>query len=145
MSLALSPLRCFPHRRARAVGRKAQRIPPVSGCLWSLPAGDAEFSSSRHAIKAQFARAIPAVEYLSPRWQKKGERGIWQRRLREHAIRDERDFERRADYIPFNPVKHGLVRTVGEWPYSSFHRYVRRGLCIAEWAAGEEMGGVEFE
>jgi hypothetical protein len=50
---------------------------------------------------------------------------------REHTIRDERDFERHVDYIRFNPVKHGLVARVRDWPYSSFHRYVRRGLLAA--------------
>jgi len=28
-----------------------------------------------------------------------------------HAIRDDADFERRVDYIRFNPVKHGYVKT----------------------------------
>ena len=26
------------------------------------------------------------------------------------------------DYCPINPVKHGLVGRVSDWPYSSFHR-----------------------
>ncbi|OGA06090.1 MAG: transposase [Betaproteobacteria bacterium RIFCSPLOWO2_02_64_14] len=120
-------------------------LPDHLHCIWTLPAGDADFSSRWHAIKARFARAIPVGERLSPRRQKKGERGIWQRRFWEHVIRDERDFERHADYIHFNPVKHGLVPTVGEWPYSSFHRYVRRGLYPADWAAGEEIRGLDFE
>jgi putative transposase len=58
-----------------------------------------------------------------------GERGIWQRRFWEHAIRDEVDFARHVDYIHFNPVKHGYVLRVRDWPYSSFHRFVRQGLC----------------
>ena len=49
-------------------------------------------------------------------------------------IRNERDFERHVDYVHFNPVKHGLVSLVPEWPYSSFHRYVRRGVLPADWA-----------
>jgi putative transposase len=39
----------------------------------------------------------------------RGERGIWQRRYREHTIRDDRDFAAHMDYAHFNPVKHGLV------------------------------------
>jgi hypothetical protein len=31
-----------------------------------------------------------------------------------------------------NPLKHGLVRRVGDWPYSSFHRDVRAGLFEAK-------------
>jgi REP element-mobilizing transposase RayT len=41
---------------------------------------------------------------------KKGERGIWQRRLWEHIIQDERDYERPGDYIYDNPVKHGHTK-----------------------------------
>jgi putative transposase len=120
-------------------------LPDHLHCIWTLPEGDADFSSRWHSIKAQFARAMPAGERLSLRRQKKGERGIWQRRFWEHVIRDERDFERHADYIHFNPVKHGLVRSVGEWPYSSFHRYVRRGLYPDDWAAGDEVRSLDLE
>ncbi len=63
-------------------------LPDHLHCIWTLPAGEADFSSRRHAIKARFARAIPAGEQLSPWRQNKGERGIWQRRFREQVIRD---------------------------------------------------------
>ena len=58
---------------------------------------------------------------------------LWQRRFWEHTIRDDGDFERHVDYVHFNPVKHGLVARVCDWPYSSFHRYVRRGLLPQDW------------
>ena len=35
------------------------------------------------------------------------------------------DFERHVDYIHYNPVKHGHVKQVIEWPYSTFHRDVK--------------------
>ena len=54
---------------------------------------------------ARFAAQIPGGERLSVRRRKKGERGIWQRRFWEHAIRDEGDYERHVDYIHYNPVK----------------------------------------
>jgi putative transposase len=38
-----------------------------------------------------------------------------------------------VDYIHFNPVKHGLVESVAQWPHSSFHRYVAAGLYPADW------------
>ena len=52
----------------------------------------------------------------------------------EKYIRDERDFERHVDYIHFNPVKHGLVARVRDWPHSSFHRDVRAKLFPQDWA-----------
>ena len=63
----------------------------------------------------------------------KGERGLWQRRYWEHLIRDDRDFERHADYIHYNPLKHNHVKRVADWPYSSFHRYVRLGALPVDW------------
>ena len=53
---------------------------------------------------------------------------MWQRRYWEHQIRDDRDFRNHINYIHFNPVKHGYVWRVGDWPYSSFHRLVRLGV-----------------
>jgi len=64
-----------------------------------------------------------------------GERGTWQRRFREHAIRDRRDFDAHLDYIHFNTVKHGWMSRVADWPPSSFHRTVRSGWYPLEWAA----------
>jgi len=59
-----------------------------------------------------------------------------------HTLRDERDFAHHVDYIHFNPVKHGLVSRVPDWPHSSFHRYVRRGSLPADWGGlGEESAG----
>jgi putative transposase len=84
-------------------------------------------------IKAQFSRRIESGERLSASRCKHRERGIWQRRYWEHMIRDERDLRNRIDYIHFNPVKHGLVARVADWPYSSFHRFVRQGRLPADW------------
>jgi len=44
--------------------------------------------------------------------------------------------QRHIDYVHINPVKHGLVERVMEWPYSSFHRCVLRGELPADWATG---------
>jgi len=33
----------------------------------------------------------------------------------------------------FNPVKHGLVSRVSDWPHSSFHQHVKRGLLPVDW------------
>ena len=110
-----------------------------------MPAGDPDFSARWHAIKASFSHGILPGERLSERREKKGERGIWQRRFWEHAVRDEADFERHVDYIHFNPVKHGLVARVADWPYSSFHRHVMRGIYPLEWGDAAKIGGMELE
>ncbi len=69
----------------------------------------------------------------------KGALGVWQRRFWEHQIGNEVDFVRHVEYIHYNPVKHGLVRSPCDWPYSSFHRYVKQGIYDSDWGSGVEM------
>ena len=84
-------------------------LPDHLHCIWSLPAGDADYKMRWALIKAGFSRAIPLGEKRSSSRIKRGERGLWQRRYWEHLIRDERDFQNHVNYIHRNPVKHGLV------------------------------------
>jgi putative transposase len=84
-------------------------------------------------IKSNFSRALPSAPNRSLSKIAKREKGIWQRRYWEHAVRDQDDLTRHIDYIHFNPVKHGLVSCVSDWPHSSFHQYVRRGELPADW------------
>jgi len=65
----------------------------------------------------------------------------WQSRYWEHTIRDARDLQAHFDYIHFNPVKHGYVARASDWPYSSIHRYIRRGMLSADWASGGDIEG----
>jgi putative transposase len=44
--------------------------------------------------------------------------------------------ERHVDYIHTNPLKHGLVSKLVDWPYSSFHEYVADSLLPNDWAGG---------
>jgi putative transposase len=109
-------------------------LPDHLHAIWTLPEGDADFALRWRLIKSIFSRGLFAGEHRSPSRAKKGERGIWQRRYWEHTLRDEGDFARHADYIHFNPVKHGHVSRVRDWPYSSFHRMVRSGVYPIDWA-----------
>jgi putative transposase len=43
------------------------------------------------------------------------------------------------EYIHYNPVKHGLVNSVAEWPYSSFMKYVQDGLYAANWGENAKI------
>jgi putative transposase len=78
---------------------------------------------------------LPASERASASRVRKRERGIWQRRYWARAIVDEKDFAAHVDYVHINPVKHALVSCAREWPWSSFHRYVRDGVLAQTWAA----------
>ncbi len=120
-------------------------LPDHLHCIWTLPPGDADFSTRWRLIKSAFARRIAAGERLSERRQRTGERGIWQRRFWEHTIRDEADLTRHVNYIHHNPVKHGHAGKVADWPYSSFHRYVERGVYPPDWAAGPAVRELSLE
>ena len=109
-------------------------LPEHMHCVWTLPPGDMDYSLRWRLIKTLFCRALPADEYRSPLRVQRGERGIWQRRYWEHLIRDDEDFRRHLDYVHINPLKHGWVGRVQDWPYSSFHRDVRRGVYPLDWA-----------
>jgi putative transposase len=109
-------------------------LPDHLHAVWTLPPGDAGFSTRWRLIKTRFAKALPKTERLSAVRKARNERGIWQRRFWEHLIRDDADYARHVEYCYINPVKHGLVRRVGDWPHSSFHRDVRRGIFPQDWA-----------
>jgi putative transposase len=108
-------------------------LPDHLHAVWSLPADDANFATRWNLIKSGFSRGLPSVASRSPSKIAKREKGIWQRRYWEHVIRDDADLERHVDYIHFNPVKHSLVTRAGDWPHSSFHRYVERGELPPDW------------
>jgi len=113
-------------------------LPDHLHTIWMLPAGDDDFPRRWQAIKSHFTSTV-RQQGVSFSPTTKGEYRLWQRRYWEHTIRDESDLQRHADYIHYNPVKHGLAKRVVDWPFSSFHRYVRLGWLSPDW------GGVEME
>ena len=122
-------------------------LPDHLHCLWRLPVGDMNYSLRWSLIKRQVSQAVRdcLVESVTDSRAKRRELGLWQRRFWEHQIRDEDDFMRHVDYIHFNPVKHGYVQRVIDWPYSSFHMHVKKGLCPIDWAGGGDDGEVYGE
>jgi putative transposase len=113
-------------------------LPDHLHCVIELPDNDANFATRWRLIKMGFSKALPKTEHLSEVRIRRGERGIWQRRYWEHLIRDEADFRAHMDYVHINPVKHGLVERVADWPYSTFHRLVGQGVYPPDWAGGNE-------
>ncbi|MEK7207151.1 MAG: transposase, partial [Pseudomonadota bacterium] len=108
---------------------------------WSLPEGDGDFSKRWGMLKAGFSKQMRGVleedKQLTTSREKHRETSLWQRRFWEHVIRDETDFRRHVDYVHYNPVKHGLVERVKDWPYSTFHKYVEKGVYPANWGDDE--------
>jgi putative transposase len=72
-------------------------LPDHLHCVLTLPPGDDDFSNRIKAIKIRFVRAVEPNERRSSVRIARGERGIWQRRFWEHALRDEGDYARHMD------------------------------------------------
>jgi putative transposase len=118
-------------------------LPDHMHALWTLPTGDADFATRWMRIKQAFCDRVPRGEWIAAARRNRSERGLWQRRYWEHLIRDERDLRHHIDYIHFNPVKHGLTVRVADWPYSSFHRFVREGALRVDWTDASKIGTAE--
>ncbi len=108
-------------------------LPDHLHTIWTLPDPDRDVTSRWQHIKAGFAHQLMDSGVRPTHRQSSTEFGLWQPRFWEHWIRNEREFNRHADYIHFNPVKHGWAETPCAWAYSSFHRYVAQGLYPAHW------------
>jgi len=112
-------------------------MPDHIHALWTLAAEDVDFSRRWSLIKSGFTRGCDdACKALpDPSRMARKQQAVWQHRFWEHQIRDDTDFARHADYIHYNPVKHGYVKAPVDWPYSSFHRFVREGKYPANWGS----------
>ncbi|MEQ1599590.1 MAG: transposase [Methylotenera sp.] len=113
-------------------------LPDHLHCIIELPNDDVDFATRLRLIKSGFSKAIPKTEYRSDMRIKRGERGVWQRRYWEHLIKNEADYQAHMDYVHINPLKHGLVKLVCDWPYSTFHHWVKLGVYLENWAGGVE-------
>ena len=113
-------------------------LPDHIHAVWTLPKGDADFSTRWRLIKGRFSHRIGMKAPQRPSLVAKREKGIWQRRFWEHLIRDERDYRNHVEYCWGNPVKHGFVKRAVDWPYSSIHRETARGMVSPEWGGDLE-------
>lgn len=101
-------------------------LPDHMHCIWTMPTDDDDFSARWWMLKSTFSR----------NYHKKVDnpgKSVWQNRFWEHAIRNQEDFNNHMDYIHINPLKHGHVDKVYQWPYSSFHYLVTKGVYSREW------------
>ncbi len=95
-------------------------LPDHIHCLLSMPVDDADYSMRIRLIKRKLTVQTGILN-------------LWQHRFWEHLIRDHQDYAAHFDYIHYNPVKHGLVKQVKDWSYSSFHKYQSLNIYPADW------------
>jgi putative transposase len=115
--------------------------------IWTLPPGDADFASGWSQIKGGFSRAAPAAQLRSRSQhycvtrckgakRESGNDGFGSMQYAMALTSSVTSMN-----IHFNPVKHGSVTRVCDWPYSSFHRYVTNALLPAD--GGGDLAEIE--
>ena len=123
-------------------------LPDHLHAVWELPRNDNDYSTRWRLIKSRFTRRWIQLGgesgLVTSSRKRSGEQAVWQRRFYEHTCRDEADVTRCIEYIHMNPVKHGLAQRAVDWPWSSFHRYVRAGRYPPGWGGSPELYGDEF-
>ncbi len=109
-------------------------LPEHLHMIWELPTGDTNYSQRWKEIKALFSKSVHRSGFELPK-TKHNEYCLWQRRFWEHTIKDSLDFENHVNYIHYNPIKHGFVDSLHDWPHSSFHHYVFRSQLSENWGS----------
>jgi putative transposase len=122
-------------------------LPDHLHCVWSLPRGDADYSTRWKQIKRDFTVRFlgdgdgnggsSSDNPVSLARRARGERGVWQRRFWEHVVRDDDELESFCDYIHYNPVKHGYAASPADWKGSTFARFVASGHYPPDWGRSE--------
>ena len=97
-------------------------LPDHLHAIWRLPEGDSDYSTRWNLIKSAFTRRLSAAGAKLPARANR-QRELWARRFWEHTIRNDEDLRQHVDYVHGNPLKHGLVERMEDWPWSSYHRF----------------------
>lgn len=107
-------------------------LPDHIHAICTMPIDDCDYGKRWGLIKRYVSKQCSEyeapLEMLSLSNIKRDEKGIWQRRFWAHEIKNDIDLEKHINYIHFNPVKHGIVDSVNDWHYSTFHKYHSAGL-----------------
>jgi putative transposase len=124
-------LAAFADTRLRHPFRNVGHVVLDDHLHWMLvPGADTDISRLVAAFKQWVIRASSDIG---------GDRALWQRRFYDHVIRDEDDMNRHLDYIHYNPVKHGYCTRAGDYRWSSFAAWCKRGAYDARWGAIEPV------
>lgn len=88
------------------------------------------------AIKYNFSHGFNDGGIAIPPYAKKQ---IWQNRYWEHTIKNDEDLYKHLDYIHYNPVKHGHVKNVKDWEFSSFFKFVEMKNYDLDWGSTDQI------
>lgn len=123
-------------------------LPDHLHAVWQLPENDADYSIRWSWLKSEFTRdwlsGGGAEGKMTSSRRSKRERAVWQRRFWEHQCKDDGALKRCVDYVHVNPLKHRLVKRVADWPWSTFHRFVKNREYELDWGNASHWYGDEF-
>lgn len=123
-------------------------LPDHIHTIWKLPEGDTNYSVRWNEIKRHFTHEyrlnFDIQDDRNESRVKRREQTVWQRRFWEHTFYDRDDLNAHIDYIHINPLKHGFVKRVTDWPWSSFHRYVKMGIYPPDWGGEVEISSADL-
>lgn len=92
-----------------------------------------EYSKIVKSFKYSFTKNYN-VGLVNPTYKR-----LCQNRFWEHTIRDENDLNIHLNYIHYNTVKHGYVKSVKDWKFSSFHKFVKKDLYDINWGSNTDI------
>ena len=69
---------------------------------------------------------VSYVQSYNHKYKRKGR--LFRSHLQHIAVNSDVYLKFLCHYIHYNPVKHGLVEAVEDWPWSTYHRFVRDGF-----------------
>ncbi len=98
-------------------------LPATLHMIWTLPAGDADYSNRWSMLKATFSKGLPSPDGRDAARVRREGKGIWEPGFDTHLITNPADYALRCDFIHSAPVAEGLVRTPQDWLHSSIHRH----------------------
>lgn len=96
------------------------------------------------SIKYHFSKYYDVgVETPTYGYVNKGEKGVFQRRYFEHTICSQEELNNHINYVHYNPVKHGYVKCVKDWVYSSFHKFVEDKFYDKNWGSSDDIENIK--
>ena len=99
-------------------------------------------SSIKHYFSKNVGQVCPTYNEKIG-YKNKREKCIFQRRYFEHTIIDEDELNIQINYIHYNPVKHNFAKSVKEWKYSSFHKFVKDKLYDENWGSIKDIESIK--
>lgn len=99
-------------------------------------------SSIKHYFSKNVGQVCPTYNEKIG-YKNKREKCIFQRRYFEHTIIDENELNTQINYIHYNPVKHNFAKSVKEWKYSSFHKFVKDKLYDENWGSIKDIESIK--